>query len=246
MKSGIDKIERIKAKIEEIRQCSNDEAGTKKMLELLNLDYNDYQKALSETGDQLTAQLQAKNRKILGREISDTITLNGNIIPEELYDHISQAAQIAIGFKYNRMTLENAISYLREGDSILLTPIQIAQLLVNIEPEDRELYDDEDKELINELCAEAKIYTPKEARTILQFLQFKRLSTKENTDLYKRILRCIEANYDYSLLLTEDGTLLRTSSQNTEDKKRDDETTPDDKGIVKKIEFQSPKRNRAL
>ena len=68
----------------------------------------------------------------------------------------------------------------------------------------------------------------------------------EKTDLYKRIVRCLETNYDYSLLLTEDGTLLRTSSQNTEDKKRDDETTQENKGIVKKIEFQSPKMNRAL
>ena len=244
--SGIDKIDRIKAKIDKIRQCSNDEAGTQKKLELLDLSYDDYKKALSETGDQLTAQLQAKNRNLLGKEVSDTITLNGNVIPEELYDQISRAAQIAISFKYNRMALEKTISYLKEGNSILLTPIQIAQLLVNTDPEDKELFDDEDKELINELCAEAKIYTPKDARTILQFLQFKRLSTKENTDLYKRIVRCLEAKYDYSLLLTEDGTLLRTSNQNTEDKKRDDETTPENKGIVKKIEFQSPKRNRSL
>lgn len=249
MKSGIDKIDkidRIKAKIDEIRQCSNDEAGTKKMLELLDLNYDDYKKALSETGDQLTAQLQAKNRNLLGKEVSDTITLNGNVIPEELYDQISRAAQIAITFKYNRMSLENAISYLKEGNSILLTPIQIAQLLVNTEPEDKELFDNEDKELINELCAEAQIYTPEEARTLLQFLQLKRLSTKENTDLYKRIVRCLETNYDYSLLLTEDGTLLRTSSQNTEDKKRDDEATPENKGIIKKREFQSPKMNRSL
>ena len=45
MKSGIDKIDkidRIKAKIDEIRQCSNDEAGTKKMLELLDLNYDKY------------------------------------------------------------------------------------------------------------------------------------------------------------------------------------------------------------
>jgi len=244
MQNSSGNIENLNEKAKVVSEYNDETEKLVKSAQMLNIDVNDYLKAYKETGDQLTAQLQAQERTLLSKNISDTITLNGNIIPEEIYSKISQAAQAAISFKYNKFLLVKAISSLENDDFMALSTIQIAQLLINTEPEDKPLFTDDDKDLINDLCRESRLYTPHEARTILRFLESKRLSTKENTDLYNRILSCIRSNYDYSLLLTENGTLLRTNSQYTENKKRDDETTPNDKGNVKKIEFQNPKRNR--
>jgi len=243
MQNSSGNIEKLNEKAKVVSEYNDENEKLVKNAQMLNLDINDYLKAYKETGDQLTAQLQAQERTLLSKKISDTITLNGNIIPEEIYSQISQAAQAAISFKYNRFLLVKAISSLEDDDFMALSTIQIAQLLINTEPEDKALFTDDDKDLINDLCRESRLY---EARKILRFLESKRLSTKENTDLYNRILNCVRANYDYSLLLTENETLLRTNSQYTENKKRDDDTTPDAKGNVKKLEFQNPKRNRVL
>ena len=207
----------------------------KKMCAVLGINIVDFNKAYNETGDFLTAQLQATERKILSTEISNIITLNGNVIPEELYGRISKAANAATIFIHYRLALVQSITSLQKGDVIALSPLQIAQLLVNTSEEDKPLFSEEDKEIINDLAAMPKVYSAEEANSILRFLEMKRLSTRENTDLYNRVIDSLEHSYDYESLFTKEGTLIRV------DTKKKQETKP----FIKKIEFDNQKNKKA-
>ena len=199
----------------------------------LNISVEELKKAYAETGDMISAELQVQERSLLGSDIADTITLNGNIIPEELYDRITEAANLAIFFKQNRESLVKTITSLQDGDTMLLSPLQIAQLLVNVSKEDKPLFTEEDQELINELGEEAQLYTAEEAKGILKFLESKRLPSKDNTDLYNRLIESIKSNYKYETLLTENRTLVRTNKR-----------YKDDKPASRKLEYKERKMNR--
>ncbi len=237
-------IEKLFQRGTEINQIEDIKEKIKESAALLDLDPEELANAYNETGDLLEAELQVEERKLLGKEVSDTITLNGNIIPEDLYDSISKAAQVAIFFKQNREEIMTSILNLQENERTVLTPLQIAQLLVNTSQEDKPLFSSKQKDFINELCEQPRIYSPIEAQSILRFLQRRRLSTRENTDLYNRILKCMKNNCKYEYLLTEEGTMLRTREQDyTEEITHLKNIDTTDKPYTKKIEFK-PKRNK--
>ena len=206
-------IERMISQRKELDGISNIEERIKETAAMLNIGIEDLKKAYSETGDLVLAELQAAERQVLSRETSKTITLNGNIIPEELYDKIAEAASIAINFRQDRLTLVQTIVSLQEGDSILLSPLQIAQLLINVSEEDKPLFSDEEKEIVNGLASTTKVYSAEEAKSILIFLECKRLSTRENTDLYNRVIKTLKDNREYEPLFFEEGQLIRVSEE---------------------------------
>ena len=212
-------IERMILQRKELDGISNIEERIKETAAMLNIGIEDLKKAYSETGDLVLAQLQALEKKVLSRETSNTITLNGNIIPEELYDKIAEAASIAINFRQDRLTLVQTIASLQEGDNILLSPLQIAQLLINVSEEDKPLFSDEEKEIVNGLASTTKLYSAEEAKSILKFLECKRLSTRENTDLYNRVINSLEHNCEYEPLFVE-GQLIRVNEEKERESKK--------------------------
>jgi hypothetical protein len=153
---------------------------------------------------------------------------------DELYDRITEAANTATLFKQNRESLAKLITSLQEGDIIALSPLQIAQLLINVSEEDKPLFSEEDKEIINDLAKTQQVYKAEEAKAILSFLEMKRLSTRENTDLYNRVINSLEHNCEYEPLFIEEGQLIRVSEENKKEIK-----TP-----IKKIELNNDNNKR--
>ncbi|MBQ1551596.1 MAG: hypothetical protein IIZ67_05790, partial [Bacilli bacterium] len=119
-------------------------------------------------------------------------------------------------------------------DIIALSPLQIAQLLINVSEEDKPLFTAEEKEIINDLAKTPKVYKAEDAKAILSFLEMKRLSTRENTDLYNRVINSLEHNCEYEPLFIEEGQLIRVS----EEKKKEIKTP------IKKIELNNDKNRR--
>ena len=231
-------IKRILTKRKELDSIQDIDKKTQEIVAMLDIDIEDFKKAYNESGDFVLAQLQSLEKKVLSKSIANTITLNGNVIPDELYDRITEAANTATLFKQNRESLAKSITSLQEGDIIALSPLQIAQLLINVSEEDKPLFTAEEKEIINDLAKKPQVYKAKEAKSILSFLEMKRLSTRENTDLYNRVINSLEHNCEYEPLFIEEGQLIRVS----EEKKKEIKTP------IKKIELNNDnnKRNRKI
>ena len=231
-------IKRILTKRKELDSIQDIDKKTQEIVATLDIDIEDFKKAYNESGDFVLAQLQSLEKKVLSRAIANTITLNGNVIPDELYDRITEAANTATLFKQNRESLAKSITSLQEGDIIALSPLQIAQLLINVSEEDKPLFTEEDKEIINDLAKKPQVYKAEDAKSILSFLEMKRLSTRENTDLYNRVINSLEHNCEYEPLFIEEGKLIRVS----EEKKKEIKTP------IKKIELNNDnnKRNRKI
>lgn len=231
-------IKRILTKRKELDSIQDIDKKTQEIVAMLDIDIEDFKKAYNESGDFVLAQLQALEKQVLSRAIANTITLNGNVIPDELYDRITEAANTATLFKQNRESLAKSITSLQEGDIIALSPLQIAQLLINVSEEDKPLFTEEDKEIINDLAKKPQVYKAEDAKSILSFLEMKRLSTRENTDLYNRVINSLEHNCEYEPLFIEEGQLIRVS----EEKKKEIKTP------IKKIELNNDnnKRNRKI
>lgn len=231
-------IKRILTKRKELDSIQDIDKKTQEIVATLDIDIEDFKKAYNESGDFVLAQLQSLEKKVLSRAIANTITLNGNVIPDELYDRITEAANTATLFKQNRESLAKSITSLQEGDIIALSPLQIAQLLINVSEEDKPLFTEEDKEIINDLAKKPQVYKAEDAKSILSFLEMKRLSTRENTDLYNRVINSLEHNCEYEPLFIEEGQLIRVS----EEKKKEIKTP------IKKIELNNDnnKRNRKI
>lgn len=231
-------IKRMLTKRKELDAIQDIDKKTQEIVATLDIDIEDFKKAYNESGDFVLAQLQSLEKKVLSRAIANTITLNGNVIPDELYDRIIEAANTATLFKQNRESLAKSITSLQEGDIIALSPLQIAQLLINVSEEDKPLFTEEDKEIINDLAKKPQVYKAEDAKSILSFLEMKRLSTRENTDLYNRVINSLEHNCEYEPLFIEEGQLIRVS----EEKKKEIKTP------IKKIELNNDnnKRNRKI
>ena len=231
-------IKRILTKRKELDSIQDIDKKTQEIVATLDIDIEDFKKAYNESGDFVLAQLQSLEKKVLSRAIANTITLNGNVIPDELYDRITEIANTATLFKQNRESLAKSITSLQEGDIIALSPLQIAQLLINVSEEDKPLFTEEDKEIINDLAKKPQVYKAEDAKSILSFLEMKRLSTRENTDLYNRVINSLEHNCEYEPLFIEEGQLIRVS----EEKKKEIKTP------IKKIELNNDnnKRNRKI
>lgn len=231
-------IKRMLTKRKELDAIQDIDKKTQEIVATLDIDIEDFKKAYNESGDFVLAQLQSLEKKVLSRAIANTITLNGNVIPDELYDRITEAANTANLFKQNRESLAKSITSLQEGDIIALSPLQIAQLLINVSEEDKPLFTEEDKEIINDLAKKPQVYKAEDAKSILSFLEMKRLSTRENTDLYNRVINSLEHNCEYEPLFIEEGQLIRVS----EEKKKEIKTP------IKKIELNNDnnKRNRKI
>ena len=227
-------IKRILTKRKELDSIQDIDKKTQEIVAMLDIDIEDFKKAYNESGDFVLAQLQALEKKVLSKSIANTITLNGNVIPDELYDRITEAANTATLFKQNRESLAKSITSLQEGDIIALSPLQIAQLLINVSEEDKPLFTAEEKEIINDLAKKPQVYKAKEAKSILSFLEMKRLSTRENTDLYNRVINSLEHNCEYEPLFIEEGQLIRVS----EEKKKEIKTP------IKKIELNNDNNKR--
>lgn len=227
-------MEKMFEKRKELDAIQDIDKKTQEIAAMLDIDIEDLKKAYSESGDFLSAQLQALEKKVLNRVIANTITLNGNVIPDELYDRITEAANTATLFKQNRESLAKSITSLQEGDIIALSPLQIAQLLINVSEEDKPLFTAEEKAIINDLAKTPQVYKAEEAKAILSFLEMKRLSTRENTDLYNRVINSLEHNCEYEPLFIEEGQLIRVS----EEKKKEIKTP------IKKIELNKDKNRR--
>ena len=227
-------MEKMFEKRKELDAIQDIDKKTQEIAAMLDIDIEDLKKAYSESGDLVLAQLQALEKKVLSRVIANTITLNGNVIPDELYDRITEAANTATLFKQNRESLAKSITSLQEGDIIALSPLQIAQLLINVSEEDKPLFTAEEKEIINDLAKTPKVYKAEDAKAILSFLEMKRLSTRENTDLYNRVINSLEHNCEYEPLFIEEGQLIRVS----EEKKKEIKTP------IKKIELNNDKNRR--
>ena len=168
-------IKRMLMKRKELDAIQDIDKKTQEIVAMLDIDIEDFKKAYNESGDFVLAQLQALEKKVLSKSIANTITLNGNVIPDELYDKITEAANTATLFKQNRESLAKLITSLQEGDIIALSPLQIAQLLINVSEEDKPLFSEEDKEIINDLAKTQQVYKAEEAKAILSFLEMKRL-----------------------------------------------------------------------
>lgn len=227
-------IKRILTKRKELDSIQDIDKKTQEIVAMLDIDIEDFKKAYNESGDFVLAQLQSLEKKVLSKAIANTITLNGNVIPDELYDRITEAANTATLFKQNRESLAKSITSLQEGDIIALSPLQIAQLLINVSEEDKPLFTAEEKEIINDLAKKPQVYKAKEAKSILSFLEMKRLSTRENTDLYNRVINSLEHNCEYEPLFIEEGQLIRVS----EEKKKEIKTP------IKKIELNNDNNKR--
>lgn len=227
-------IKRILTKRKELDSIQDIDKKTQEIVATLDIDIEDFKKAYNESGDFVLAQLQALEKKVLSKAIANTITLNGNVIPDELYDRITEAANTATLFKQNRESLAKSITSLQEGDIIALSPLQIAQLLINVSEEDKPLFTEEDKEIINDLAKKPQVYKAEDAKSILSFLEMKRLSTRENTDLYNRVINSLEHNCEYEPLFIEEGQLIRVS----EEKKKEI------KPPIKKIELNNDNNKR--
>lgn len=227
-------IKRILTKRKELDSIQDIDKKTQEIVATLDIDIEDFKKAYNESGDFVLAQLQSLEKKVLSRAIANTITLNGNVIPDELYDRITEAANTANLFKQNRESLAKSITSLQEGDIIALSPLQIAQLLINVSEEDKPLFTEEDKEIINDLAKKPQVYKAEDAKSILSFLEMKRLSTRENTDLYNRVINSLEHNCEYEPLFIEEGQLIRVS----EEKKKEIKTP------IKKIELNNDNNKR--
>jgi hypothetical protein len=227
-------IKRMLMKRKELDAIQDIDKKTQEIVAMLDIDIEDFKKAYNESGDFVLAQLQALEKKVLSKAIANTITLNGNVIPDELYDRITEAANTATLFKQNRESLAKLITSLQEGDIIALSPLQIAQLLINVSEEDKPLFSEEDKEIINDLAKTQQVYKAEEAKAILSFLEMKRLSTRENTDLYNRVINSLEHNCEYEPLFIEEGQLIRVS----EEKKKEIKTP------IKKIELNNDNNKR--
>lgn len=227
-------MEKMFAKRKELDAIQDIDKKTQEIAAMLDIDIEDLKKAYSESGDLVLAQLQALEKKVLNRVIANTITLNGNVIPDELYDRITEAVNTATLFKQNRESLAKSITSLQEGDIIALSPLQIAQLLINVSEEDKPLFTAEEKAIINDLAKTPQVYKAEEAKAILSFLEMKRLSTRENTDLYNRVINSLEHNCEYEPLFIEEGQLIRVS----EEKKKEIKTP------IKKIELNKDKNRR--
>lgn len=227
-------IKRMLTKRKELDSIQDIDKKTQEIVATLDIDIEDFKKAYNESGDFVLAQLQALEKQVLSRAIANTITLNGNVIPDELYDRITEAANTATLFKQNRESLAKSITSLQEGDIIALSPLQIAQLLINVSEEDKPLFTEEDKEIINDLAKKPQVYKAEDAKSILSFLEMKRLSTRENTDLYNRVINSLEHNCEYEPLFIEEGQLIRVS----EEKKKEIKTP------IKKIELNNDNNKR--
>lgn len=227
-------IKRILTKRKELDSIQDIDKKTQEIVAMLDIDIEDFKKAYNESGDFVLAQLQSLEKKVLSKSIANTITLNGNVIPDELYDRITEAANTATLFKQNRESLAKSITSLQEGDIIALSPLQIAQLLINVSEEDKPLFTAEEKEIINDLAKKPQVYKAEEAKSILSFLEMKRLSTRENTDLYNRVINSLEHNCEYEPLFIEEGQLIRVS----EEKKKEIKTP------IKKIELNNDNNKR--
>ena len=227
-------IKRMLTKRKELDSIQDIDKKTQEIVATLDIDIEDFKKAYNESGDFVLAQLQSLEKKVLSRAIANTITLNGNVIPDELYDRITEAANTATLFKQNRESLAKSITSLQEGDIIALSPLQIAQLLINVSEEDKPLFTEEDKEIINDLAKKPQVYKAEDAKSILSFLEMKRLSTRENTDLYNRVINSLEHNCEYEPLFIEEGQLIRVS----EEKKKEIKTP------IKKIELNNDNNKR--
>ena len=227
-------IKRILTKRKELDSIQDIDKKTQEIVATLDIDIEDFKKAYNESGDFVLAQLQALEKKVLSKAIANTITLNGNVIPDELYDRITEAANTATLFKQNRESLAKSITSLQEGDIIALSPLQIAQLLINVSEEDKPLFTAEEKEIINDLAKKPQVYKAEDAKSILSFLEMKRLSTRENTDLYNRVINSLEHNCEYEPLFIEEGQLIRVS----EEKKKEI------KPPIKKIELNNDNNKR--
>ena len=227
-------IKRMLTKRKELDAIQDIDKKTQEIVATLDIDIEDFKKAYNESGDFVLAQLQSLEKKVLSRAIANTITLNGNVIPDELYDRITEAANTANLFKQNRESLAKSITSLQEGDIIALSPLQIAQLLINVSEEDKPLFTEEDKEIINDLAKKPQVYKAEDAKSILSFLEMKRLSTRENTDLYNRVINSLEHNCEYEPLFIEEGQLIRVS----EEKKKEIKTP------IKKIELNNDNNKR--
>lgn len=174
-----------------------------------NVDVDDLIDEFSENDDIIIARLRAKKKKLLGKEIVDLLTMGGNISPDNVYDTIKDAASTVIDFKYNKYRLINTITNCEDDESIALTTVDLAMLIVNIDSKYKEIYSDEDRVLLNEIYEIIKncpVISGREAKEILGFVSARRLSVQDNTLLYNKI---IESGYgNIGSLFSKDNGLF--------------------------------------
>ena len=180
-----------------------------------DIDEDDLMDSYLETGDILVAQLMEEQKKVLGKESLNTLTMNGNIYPDDVYDFISEAAAERISFKYDKYILTTLIKNSRDDDLLALQPLDIILLVVNVDSKDKDFYTDDDIELINELYENSldnQVVTGKDAKTILKFLSARRLPVKDNTKLYNKYIEKRKYEFKANNLENQNEKLLDSSS----------------------------------
>ena len=156
-----------------------------------NIDVDDLIEEYFENGDIVLARLRSERKKLLGKEVSDILTLNGNIIPDNVYKYITDNAAAIINFKNNRLNLVRTINNCDDDELIALTSIDFAMLIVNIDSRNKEIYSDEDKTLLMDIFEALDNYpviTGREAKGLLNYVSSRRLSIDDNTLLYNKII----------------------------------------------------------
>ena len=180
-----------------------------------NIDVDELVTSYFENGDILLAQLEVSQKKMLGKEMVNTLTMNGTISPDDVYDYISKAASTVLNFKYNKAMLLRSIIRCDDEEYIALSPMDIAMLIINIESKDKDIYSEDDKHLLNEifkLSEKNPIIIGEDAKQILQFIESKRLLTKDNSDLYNRFIIASNSEKQLDYLLYEDKKELMNNS----------------------------------
>ena len=186
-------IEELRAMYREDKRILDDyktRNGTfAQIAERYGIDIDDLIEEFFETGDPLLATLVADRKMILGERVRNTLTMNGNYVPDDVYSHISHTAEEIINFKYNRYRLVKTIQDCWDDDLIALTPVDIVMLIINTGSRDKELLSRDDREQLNQLYERAMtdpVLMGGEAKAILGLVEAKRLSVDDNTALYDK------------------------------------------------------------
>ena len=85
-----------------------------------NIDVDELVTSYFENDDILLAQLEVSQKKMLGKEMVNTLTMNGTISPDDVYDYISKAASTVLNFKYNKAMLLRSINRCDDEEYIAL------------------------------------------------------------------------------------------------------------------------------
>lgn len=172
-----------------------------------NLDVDKLIESYFEYDDIILAQLEEEQKKMIGEKVLDTLTMNGNISPVEIYDHIAAVSSKLLDFKFNKTMLINNINKCDDDMYMILSPMDIVMLTINIDSKNKEIYNDEDMELLEQffnLAEQSPVITGKTAKKILKFIDSKRLSVRENTKLYNRFIYAHEKKLYLDYLLQSD------------------------------------------